>query len=166
MPERRSMGPLLEAVFEAQRYDEEATAYPAVAALGTALARVVEELGCPVVWPVGAPAERLVGAATVLSKGRVKTAGWTAPLLYQRILLLAVTSVSPLPLLLAAEQARHLGAMEVHACGVNVEGIDGSEPTLGLDSYRTLEPVHSGEGGAAPRLSGRRRTAYLVARPK
>jgi hypothetical protein len=133
-----SVGPLLKRVLDAQREEEAATQYPAIEALGRALERVVKEMDGPIVWPLGAAAERIAGAATLLSRGGVQTTGWTDGVADQRVLLLGVASVSPLPFIVAAEHARRLGASEVHACGLTVAGLESSQTESGLDSYRRL----------------------------
>ncbi len=133
-------GPLLSSLLEAQERDREATSYPDIEGLALSLFRLVEDLGHPIVYPVGAPAERLAGATALLSRGKVEVAGWTRTLEGERVLLLMVNSVSPIPLSSAADQARRLGAVQVHATGVNVLGLHLG--TVGdFDSYHRLVPA-------------------------
>jgi hypothetical protein len=160
--EEVTIGPLLARVLLGQQHDEESTSYPFLASLSVVLIRVAEELSYPLIWPVGAAAERLAGAASVLSKGALRLVGWTEALRGKPVLLLTVTSVSPLPLLMAAEKARLLGAGHVHACGVWVQGIDSSVAMEGLDSYQPILPLGEDALGFA---DPQRQTAIGVSEP-
>jgi hypothetical protein len=131
-----SPGPLLAALIDAQREDEAALSYPRIASLAYAVAEHCDQLDQPLVLPVGEAAERLLGATIVVSEGEVRQRGWTADLAGERVLLLCVSAVSPSSLVKAAGHARALGAVEVHACGVNVAGLDDGEQSL--DSYEAV----------------------------
>ncbi len=134
------IGPLLHGVIAAQRTDEQATAYPELKDVAARLAQRSRDLGAPLVWPVCAAAERLAGAAVLLSEGGVRLQGWTDGVQGERILLVTGAGVTPIGLLQAADHARALGAAEVHACGVEVVGC-GPGGIEGLfDSYVTLSP--------------------------
>jgi len=133
-----NVGPALDRVIVAQREDDAAVSYPRLQTYSHMLTEVCERLEGPMVWPVGSSAERLAGAAVVLSGGRVKTRGWNTDLTGQRVLLLTVTAVTPLGLLEAAEHARALGATEVYACGVRVEGLQANEVPEILEAFIPL----------------------------
>src|SRR4051794_40041469 len=112
------LGPLLREVLDAQRTAERLVgSYAHLRDSAEALAQHCELLSSPLVWPVGDPAERLAGAAVVVSEGRVRVRGWTDHLLGERVLLVAVVATTPLALLHAAQHSRRLGVAEVHACG-------------------------------------------------
>jgi hypothetical protein len=143
------IGPMLRDVMTAQRIDEEATAYPRLEAYCAALAVSCDDLDEPIVWPVGSAAERLAGAAVLLSKGRVRVRGWSSRLDGERVLVLAVGAVTPIGLHAAAQQARALGAREVHGCGIAIEDMDGFDIRAGLDGYAPLEPVRTAFGQLA-----------------
>lgn len=132
------VGPALEEIRAAQREDDEAAQHPQLKSYATALAKMCRDLGDPVVWPVGPPAERLAGAAVILSGGEVFARGWTTDITGKRVLLVTVTAVTPLPLLAAAERARRLGATEIYSCGVRVEGLRSDELPETLDAYIPL----------------------------
>jgi phosphoribosylpyrophosphate synthetase len=110
-------GPLLAELLEAQRCEERAVAYPAFA-----LIERCEELGDPIVWPVGAAAERIAGAASVMAAGALNVATWNMSLAQHRVLLIAVVGTTPITMVAAAEHVKQLGAAEVHACAVDVVG--------------------------------------------
>lgn len=116
-------GPGLAEVLAAQRADEDIVAYPQLEKYATALADLCQVLNGPSLWPVGTAAERLAGAAAVVGRGRVHFWGQGDDHFHQQVLLVTVSAVTPLALLFAADQARRLGATEVMACGVNVNGI-------------------------------------------
>jgi hypothetical protein len=132
-------GPLLKEVFRAQRADEEATSYPRLEAYCIALAASCEALDAPIVWPVGAAAERLAGAAVLSSRGRIRLRGWSDRLDGERVLLLTVAAVTPIALITAAEHAKALGAFDVHACGVDVHGVDQPDLHEWVDGYVSLD---------------------------
>jgi len=129
-------GPALREVLAAQDEDDEAVSYTKLQCYGAALARLCSELGDPIVWPVGPAAERVAGAATILSHGDVRVRGWTTDMTSARVLLLTVTAATALPLADAAGRARALGAAEVFGCGVRVHGVGASSKFL--DSYVEL----------------------------
>jgi hypothetical protein len=129
-------GPLLTNLLAAHRTARRVTTYPALSSHASSLAALCEDLGSPLVWPVGEAAERLAGAAVLASEGEVRLRGWTDDVRGERVLLTTIAAVSPLGLIEAAKHARSMGAIEVHACGIEVAGMEGaSQP---FDSYSTL----------------------------
>ncbi len=117
-------GPGLAEVLATQSFDEQAVGYPQLERYAHALAKLCRELSYPLVWPVGPAAERLAGAAVIVSRGRIRPRGWTVSLRGERVLLVTVSSITPLPLFAAADQATLLGVAEVLACGVCVQGLE------------------------------------------
>jgi hypothetical protein len=139
-------GPLLEELLEAQRLDAAAVSYPAIETVAGALASHAQGLEA-VVWPVGDAAERVAGVVTALTEGEVEVATWNSRLDGERVLLFAVSGATPLSLVAASAQVRSMGAIEVHACGVNVGGAGSagaweSFAALALgDRHRMLQPA-------------------------
>jgi hypothetical protein len=131
------IGPLLDGILRAQRADELATGFPLIgtyAELVVAAARAYSE---PLLWPVGDAAERVVGAAVLVGRGSVHARGWSTTMTGRNVLLVATTSTTPLGIIAAAAQARTLGARSVHACGIDIAGIeDIADGTL--DSFTSL----------------------------
>jgi hypothetical protein len=132
------VGPALDEVRTAQREDDEAAQHPQLESYGNALAKMCHDLGYPTVWPVGPAAERLAGAAMILSRGKVHARGWNTEITAKRVLLVTVTAVTPLPLVAAAQHARSLGAAEVYSCGVRVHGLRPDEVPKILNAYIPL----------------------------
>jgi hypothetical protein len=132
------IGPLLREVISAQRADEQALDYPRLRGYAAALARRCRELENPLVWPVGDAAERLAGAAILLSEGSVRVRGWSDVPRGERVLVLTVAAVTPVSLMEAARHARALGAAEIHACGVEVAGVESVGTDAAFDSYDVL----------------------------
>jgi hypothetical protein len=130
-------GPLLAELLEAQRHEEQAVAYPGLRQFADALIAICQELGNPTVWPVGAAAERLVGAATVLAAGALNAGTWNMSLAGHRVILVAIAGTTPMTLVEAAEHVRRLGAIEVHACGVEVAG---AENETRWETFAVLRP--------------------------
>jgi hypothetical protein len=130
-----SAGLLLRELLEAQRLAERATAYPLLRDCAARLVGRCRDLGWPLVWPVDEAADRLTGAATLLGEGKLRARGWGGNHAGDRVLLVAVAAVTPLPLIQAADHARALGVAEVHACGINVAGVT---PEVGFDTYCEL----------------------------
>jgi hypothetical protein len=128
-------GPLLAELLEAQRCEERAVAFPALQQLAAALIERCNELGGPTVWPVGAAAERLAGAAVVMSSGALSVATWNMALAERRVLLVAISGTTPMSMVVAAEHVRRLGASEIHACAVDV---DGAADEVSWESFVTL----------------------------
>lgn len=140
------IGPLLVDTIRLQRQAEAATSYPSLELYGGLLAALCHTLGDPIVWPVGDAAERLAGAAVLLSKGRVRVRGWSDGLAGDQVLLACTVAATPLGLLAAASHARALGATAVHGCAIELHGHKPDVFSDALDSYSLLEPaahVHS-----------------------
>ncbi len=117
------VGPALGELLKAQQEEDDSLAYPRLKEYAAALGALCRRLGSPIVWPVGAAAERLAGAAIVESRGEVRLRGWNDDLSDERVLLLAGAAVTPLGLCAAAEQARCFGVREVMATGIRVDGV-------------------------------------------
>jgi hypothetical protein len=128
-------GPLLTQLLAAQRVEEEAVCYPQIESWADALVTRATQLPRCVIWPVGAPAERIAGVAIARARGRVDVGLWNAPVEGRTVLLFAVAGVTPLSLTITAEQLRRRGAAEVHACGIAITGV---AATGGIDSFRSL----------------------------
>jgi len=133
-----SRGPLLRALVRAQEADQAALTFPRIEEFAMALASRCNELDAPLVWPVGDSAERLAGAAVLATEGEVRVRGWTGFPPGERILLLAVAAVGPSSLIEAALLARRMGASEIHACGVDVVGMDAALVDERFDTYGSL----------------------------
>jgi hypothetical protein len=144
-------GPLLAELLEAQRREEKLVAYPLVEQVAQALIARAAELGGPLIWPVGGAAERVAGAAVVVSAGTIRVAGWNLPVNGDEVLLFTVAATTPLGLLAAAEEVKRLGARSVHACGVDVAGITDA---TAWDTFSHLRVCPEGSGlRAAPLLA-------------
>jgi hypothetical protein len=127
----------LAALLAAHRTAEQITAYPELHSYASRLAVLCKDMDSPLVWPVGEAAERLAGAAVLESEGGIRVRGWTDDITEERVMLVTVAAVTPLALVQAADHARSMGAVEVHACGVVVAGLDAE--ALGIyDSYTQL----------------------------
>jgi hypothetical protein len=133
-----SRGPLLAGLVRTHQQAEAITSYPELSGYALALATRCEELGQPLVWPVGEPAQRVAGAAVLVSEGEVRVRGWVDCPQDKRILLVGVAAVSPIELLQAAGHARAMGAAEVHVCAVAVAGFDAPELEDVFDSRESL----------------------------
>jgi hypothetical protein len=131
-------GPLLRELLAVQDADDEAVAYPQLQAYASALMRRAEDLDSPLIWPVGQRAERLAGAAVLLSHGRVRVRGWNDDVNGDHVLLVAVAQATPLGLVAAAEHAYAAGASEVHACGVAILGVDRNRLLDAVAGYADL----------------------------
>ena len=131
----QSPGPLLSQLIEAQRLEEEAVRYPQIEKWADALVTHAKQLPGFLIWPVGAPAERIAGVATARARGRIEVGLWNAPVDGRTILLFAVAGVTPLSLTLTAEQLRRRGAGDVHACGIAITGVASAD---GIESFRSL----------------------------
>lgn len=142
-PEANAAGPALRALIETQRANKEATTFPRIAALARALGDLSEDLGAPLVWPVGEAADRLAGAAILASAGEIRVRGWTDDIRGECVLLATVAAVTPQGLVETAKHARALGASEVHACGLEVPGLD-SPDLRGVFDSRELLVVRNG----------------------
>lgn len=141
-------GPLLAQLVAAQRLEEAAVRYPQIETWADALIAHAHELPGSLIWPVGAPAERIAGVAVARSGGRIDVGLWNASVNGRTILLFAVAGATPLSLILTAQQLRRRGAREVHACGVAI--IRAAEAD-GIDSFRPMagEPAHAASSVAA-----------------
>jgi len=131
------IGPLLDGVLRAQRADEQATAFPLICTYAERVVAASRAFAETLIWPVGDAAERLVGAAVLIGQGSVHARGWSTPMAGRNVLLVAATSTSPLEIITAASRARALGARSVHACGIDIAGID-DVPDGTLDSFTSL----------------------------
>ncbi len=131
------VGDGLAALLGAQEAEAEAIRFPALEKHASALIALDRELGDPVVWPVGAAAERIAGAATLLSGGRIRVREWNSEVRGERVLVFAVVALTPLSIFAAAQQALNMGADAVQACGLRIEGFD--DTSLGpLTSFHAV----------------------------
>jgi hypothetical protein len=121
-----------------QRQDDDALSPPRLEIYAAALARLCEELHHPLVWPVGPAAERLAGAATLFGGGAMRVRGWMSNIDGEHVLVMTLHSLTPLPLLHAAEQARRLGAAKVTACAIHLGGVADLSVTEAIDAFRGL----------------------------
>jgi len=139
-------GPLLSQLVAVQRLEEEAVCYPQIERWADALVTCANQLPGCLIWPVGAPAERIGGVATARARGRLDVGLWNAPVVGRTMLVFAVAGVTPLSLTLTAEQLRRRGAGDVHACGISITGVG---PAAGIDSFRSLSKLADAENAAA-----------------
>lgn len=128
-------GPLLEALLAAQRESESVVSYPEIERWAAALVDLSEELGEPLLFPVTAMAERLVGAAVAAGQGRLRVRSHCTTLEGESVLLLDLSAVTPLQILEAAQHARLLGAGEVKGCAVHLHSKERLEE---IDGYLEL----------------------------
>lgn len=119
MWQNRPYATVLDELLAAQRAADDATSFPNIERYALALVHLSERLDGPDLWPVGAAGEILAGAAILLSKGAVHHRSTCTALANGRVLLVAAALVTPLPFVLAAAQARRLGATDVFATGVD-----------------------------------------------
>ena len=131
------LGTLLAQVLWAQERDEQATSFPLISDFAQRIIAVAHNYKLSILWPVGNAAERLVGAATVLGGGSVRARGWSTSLPNQSVLLVGTHATAPHELLVAAAHARAMGATAVHACAIDIDGIEAVSEGQ-LDSYRPL----------------------------
>lgn len=139
MVTRSSAGPLLRSLLDAQRHDDEASGWPLLEGCAAGLVALSQRLNRPITWPVGDgdSAQRLLGAAVLLSRGELRPYNWSTDVRGQDVLLVTVVAVTPLALLLDAERAKKLGAATIHACGVDVQGTE----ALGSSLIETYWPL-------------------------
>lgn len=139
-------GPLLLAVQDAQLREDALLAYPAVTSLAEAALDELRRLPGPLVVPVGAGAERLAGAITVIGQGQYPVASWMTPVAGRVVALLATVGVGTTEIVRAATHLRAQGASKVLLLTAS------SALTPQGD---VLDEVHQ----LAPRASQRRRSA-------
>jgi hypothetical protein len=128
-------GPLLSGLLKAQRREEQLVQYPGIEQLAAELVAAVEAIEGCLLWPVGSAAERLAGAATLHSRGAVDVAASNTPVAGRQVVLVGLVAVSPIVFEAVGEVLRRRGATAVHACAVDVVGLDRA---AALDSHRTL----------------------------
>jgi len=120
----REAGPLLAQLLEAQRREEELVAFPLIESVADAVLAVAHRQPRWLLWPIGPAAERIAGVVEVRSRGAVDIGSWNTPVSNRAILLFGTVAASPLELQTAAERLRGRGAVEVHACAVDVLGAE------------------------------------------
>jgi|SRR5665213_725355 len=130
----------LVALLVAQEAEAEAVRFPALEEHAIALIALGNDLGDPVVWPVGAAAERIAGAATLMSGGRIRVREWNSDVRGERVLVFAVVALTPVSLFAAAQQALNMGADAVQGCGIRIEGFDDT----GLGPLTSFHAVPAG----------------------
>lgn len=118
------IGPGLAAVLLVQREEAEAATYPAIERNASSIVSLCNQLDSPVIWPVGDSAERIVGVATLISEGQIRTRQADRELHGEQVLIFSVAALSPLSIFQSAEHALRQGASAVHACGIRIDGLD------------------------------------------
>jgi hypothetical protein len=116
--------------------DRRAVGYAQLERAGLQVIRRAKKISGCLVWPVGEAAERVAAAVTLVSRGEIEVGAWNSPVEGRRVLVVVVAGVSALSLDGAAAQLRRRGALEVHGCGVAVNGADELDS---LDTYTRLE---------------------------
>lgn len=136
--EQGTIGPLLGELIAKHQEKERALCFPELRALATAVGKCCRDLNSPLLWPIDDASERLAGAATLAAAGELRLRGWTNDVQGERVLLLAIAETTPLSLVKGATHARSLGAVEVHACALQVVGFDSPDLTGIFDSCVAL----------------------------
>lgn len=132
-------GPLLAAVIDAEQRADHILRYPLLNSYAEAVVDVARELARPVLLPVGADAQRLLGAIEMSCAGAYDQYGWRTSINGRDVLLVAVVGVSGVEIAATARYARRLGASKVHACAADAVIGDVDE----LDSFTQLRPRSS-----------------------
>src|SRR4051812_988749 len=99
-------GPLLAELVSAQGVEADAVSYPQIGVWASALVAHAHQLPGCLIWPVGAPAERIAGVAVARARGRIDIGLWNETVEARTVLLFAVAGVTPLSLMLVGEQLR------------------------------------------------------------
>ncbi len=144
------LGPLLRGVLSAQRRNEDATSFPLIGEYAQRVVAICRECKDPLLWPVGSAAERLVGAAVMVSEGSIRVRGWSTDIPNEVVLLVGTSATTPLELLAAAAHARSLGATSVHACAIDVAGVEHVVAKGVFESYSSLRDTPPAQGRARP----------------
>jgi hypothetical protein len=139
--DRATVGPLLRELIATQQAKEQALRFPQIRALASELVRHCHDLDLPLLWPIGQAGERLAGASIVVAEGDLRLRGWSDDIRGERVLLMAVAETTPMSMVEGATHARSLGAVEVHACALQVVGFESPELDSVFDSRVVLGPV-------------------------
>jgi len=136
-----AVGPGLSQLLSAQRREDALIASPQLELYAQALVDTCRRIGGqPVVWPTSRASERLAGAASLLGGRAFRVRGSCGDVSGERVVVVAVTALTPLPLLTAAHHASALGAREVFAAGVEIDGLGEGAPDVFV-SYVRLQPT-------------------------
>lgn len=128
--------PLLADVIDAEERADQVLRFPLLPLYGDAVLEIARQLKRPLLMPVGADGQRLLGAVELLCEGKHELCGWRTAVIGRDVLLVGVVGVSGLEVSAAAQSARRLGARQVHACAVDAVLADGGE----VDSFTQLRP--------------------------
>lgn len=119
-----AIGPLLGELIAKHQEKERVLRFPEIRVLASAVGRCCRDLNFPLLWPIDQASERLAGAATLAAAGDLRVRGWTNDVRGERVLLLAIAETTPMSMVEGATHARSLGAVEVHACALQVAGFE------------------------------------------
>lgn len=134
MSDAHEVGPLLLGVLDAELRADEALTYPNISRFADAVVQAAREIGQPVLMPVGADGQRILGAVALRCEGEIEHWGWRTSIRGRDVLLVAVTGVSDLESAAAAESALRLGARTVHLCAVDPAVLGGTA----VDSFTSV----------------------------
>lgn len=126
MSDTYEVGPLLLGVLDAELRADRALTYPNISRFADAVVQSAREIGQPVLMPVGADGQRILGAVELRCEGGIEQWGWRTSIRGRDVLLVAVTGVSELETAAAAESALRLGARTVHLCAVDSAVLGGA----------------------------------------
>jgi hypothetical protein len=162
------IGEGLAALLSAQAAEAETVGYPALECHAQRLVALCEELDSPVVWPVGPAAERIAGAATLLSSGDLRVRAWSGDVRGEQVLVFAAIELSPLSLLAAATQALNMGAASVAGCGIHVRGLtaSGIGPLASYHEVRDRQLTTAAGSGRATRRARAHRSRSVGFEPQ
>jgi hypothetical protein len=151
-------GPLLQELLDVHEADRQALEYPAVSQWVDALVAASAARGGPVLWPAGAGAERLAGAAVLASAGRVRIWSGHDRVDGQHVAVLALHMVGPTTVAAGVDAARAAGATRIDIIAISVpdaDTIDGVDRVirLGAGSSNTVLSKERAWAGSTTRRS-------------
>lgn len=129
------IGDLLEGLLHAQNLDDDVVAFPNIETYARRVLACATQFERPILQPVGATAQRLLGAVELLAQGTVDISDWGSTVQGRHVLLVGTVAQSFIEFEMAATTLRRQGATGVHGCAVQVPT---NQPSTTLDSFAIL----------------------------
>lgn len=116
--------PVFDRLLELQQADDAAVTHEHLERIAQRVIELAQALENPVVVPVGDSAQRVLGAVTLISHGKVEASTWTSRIANRDVLLVGTVAATTIEFETVAGVLRSRGASYIHACALHIDTLD------------------------------------------
>lgn len=122
---QRPYGPLLSRILELQLQDDDLASPRTLRAAAKDVLAVASRLDRPILIAAGPAADRILGAVSALWGDAAEAQIWTRDVRGRVVLIVGTVAATLVEFELLAKQMRSQGAVNVHACAIQVDDMSG-----------------------------------------